>query len=84
MSKDPKSHSKKNSRQGTPGVSAIDRRGESRKDKKGSTVVSVREYREMFADNISTDEQVVKRLRYLEALCRNAIKGELQEYAKKN
>ena len=36
----------------------------------------------MLKDYISTDEQIKKRLIYLEAFCRNVIKGEIEKYVK--
>jgi hypothetical protein len=53
-----------------------------RENEGSSTVVSVAEYRKMLGDNKSTDEQILNRLRYLEALCRNVIRGELENYVK--
>lgn len=46
----------------------------------GRPVVSVMEYRTMLGDYKSTDEQILGRLRYLEALCRNVIRTELENY----
>lgn len=34
-------------------------------------------------DYISSEEQIKKRLEYLEALCRNVIKLEIENYVKK-
>lgn len=54
------------------------------------TSVTVEEYRKLLNDYISSEEQIIKRLQYLEALCRNNIKSELEKYkllcsnAKKN
>lgn len=42
-------------------------------------LVSVEEYRAILNDRKSTDEQIKKRLTYLEALCRNVIKLELKQ-----
>ena len=42
-------------------------------------LVTVREYREILNDNDSSDEQVQKRIQYLEALCQNIISSELQK-----
>ena len=41
-------------------------------------LLSVREYRDMLGDQTSTDKQIKKRLEYLEALCRNIIRLEIQ------
>jgi len=48
-------------------------------NEKPKTVVSVEEYRRVTDDNISTDERIIERLQYLEALCRNIIKAEIQK-----
>jgi hypothetical protein len=42
--------------------------------------VSIEEYRKIMSDESSTNEQIQKRLNYLEALCRNVIKRELEEF----
>lgn len=44
------------------------------------TVVSIAEYRNLLNDFTSTDAQVVRRLQYLEALCENIIRSEIQNY----
>ena len=44
-----------------------------------TTVVSVAEYRQLVGDSTSSDIQIVERLRYLEAFCRNIINPELQK-----
>ena len=46
--------------------------------KNDETVVSVAEYRKILHDDISTDKDIARRLRYLEAFCKNIIKSELQ------
>ena len=48
----------------------------------GSPRVQVDEYRELFGDWCSTDEQIIKRLQYMEAFCRNIIKPELKSYVR--
>ena len=48
----------------------------------GSPLVQVDEYRELFGDWCSTDEQIIKRLQYMEAFCRNIIKPELKSYVR--
>lgn len=48
----------------------------------GSPLVQVDEYRELFGDWSSTDEQIIKRLQYMEAFCRNIIKPELKSYVR--
>jgi hypothetical protein len=45
-------------------------------------MVSVEEYRKLLSDYTSTEEQIKKRLNYLEAFCRNIIKFELEKYVK--
>ena len=44
------------------------------------TVITTDEYRKLLDDHTSTDEQIAKRLEYLEAFCRNVIKLELEQY----
>jgi hypothetical protein len=46
--------------------------------------ISVEEYRKIMSDETSTDEQILKRLGYLEALCRNVIRAELEKFQKNN
>ncbi|MEI7765611.1 MAG: hypothetical protein WCI93_03440 [bacterium] len=45
-------------------------------------MVSIDEYRKILGDYTSTDEQIKKRINYLEAFCRNIIKFELETYVK--
>jgi len=45
-------------------------------------MLSIKEYREILNDEESTDEQIKKRTEYLEALCRNVIKIEIENYVK--
>lgn len=47
------------------------------------TAVSTDEYRRILSDHKSTDEQITKRIQYIEALCRNIIKQEIENYVKK-
>jgi hypothetical protein len=44
-------------------------------------IVSIEEYRKMLNDNVSTDEQIMRRVEYIESLCRNIIRQELQKHA---
>lgn len=44
------------------------------------TVVSVAEYRKLTGDRETSDEVVVSRLQYLEALCKNVCAIELESY----
>lgn len=46
--------------------------------------ISIQEYRKIMSDETSTEEQILKRLNYLEALCRNVIKQELEKFEKNN
>ena len=46
-------------------------------------IISVEEYREILADHASSDEQIIKRIEYLESFCRNIIRLELQLYVRK-
>ena len=46
-------------------------------------MVSIAEYREILKDSVSSDEQIKKRLEYLEAFCRNVIQSELENYVSK-
>jgi len=41
--------------------------------------ISIEEYRKIMSDETSTDEQILNRLNYLEALCRNVIRAELEK-----
>ena len=45
-------------------------------------ILSVDEYREILGENVSSDEQIKKRVQFIEAFCRNIIKLELEKYAK--
>lgn len=48
------------------------------------TSVSVEDYRKILDDNKSTDEQIKKRLEYLDAFCNNIIRMEIENlYLKK-
>lgn len=47
------------------------------------TVVSVTEYRKLLGDYTSTDKSITERIKYLESLCRNIIKPELQKITTK-
>jgi len=44
------------------------------------TVISVKEYRKLLGDEISSDGDILKRLQHLEALCRYMIREELKNY----
>jgi hypothetical protein len=45
-------------------------------------IIPIEEYRRIVNDNVSPEFQVRKRLQYLEALCRNIIKAEIEFYVK--
>lgn len=47
-------------------------------------VVTVDEYRKILDDKDSSDEQITKRIQYIEALCRNIAKQELENYVNQN
>jgi hypothetical protein len=46
--------------------------------------MKIEEYRKLLKDDVSSDEQIQKRLNYLEALCRNVIKIELEKHLPKS
>lgn len=50
--------------------------------KKKSPLVSVEEYRKILGDYSSSEENILSRLNYLEAFCRNVARFELEEYVK--
>ncbi len=45
--------------------------------------MTIKEYRELLKDDISSDEIIVKRLNYLEGFFRNIIKSGLRDYVDK-
>jgi hypothetical protein len=45
-------------------------------------MVTIAEYRNILSDQTSSDEQIKKRLEYLEAFCRNVAKIEIENYVK--
>jgi|CXWL01.1.fsa_nt_gi hypothetical protein len=47
------------------------------------TLVSIGEYRRILHDTRSTDEEILRRLQYLQSLCRSVIRNELENYANK-
>jgi hypothetical protein len=47
-------------------------------------IVSIEEYRKTLNDYESTEEQITRRVEYIESFCRNVIKSELNEYVKKD
>ncbi len=46
-----------------------------------NTRVSISEYRKILKDTNSSDEKILNRLGYIEALCRNVIQEEIRNYA---
>jgi len=47
-------------------------------------ILSIKEYRELLNDNITSDEKILARLEYLEAFFRNIIRLELEKVFKGN
>jgi len=45
---------------------------------KQEPIISIEQYRRLLNDYQSSEEKILKRLRFLEALCRNVIKTELK------
>ncbi len=45
--------------------------------------MTIKEYRVLMKDNISSDEIIVRRLNYLKGFLRNIIKSELDKYVKR-
>lgn len=45
--------------------------------------MTIKEYRALMKDNISSDEIIVRRLNYLKVFLRNIVKSELDKYSKK-
>lgn len=46
--------------------------------------ISIKEYRKLMNDDISSDDQIRKRIQYLEAFCRNIIQIELKNISTKH
>jgi hypothetical protein len=44
--------------------------------------MEIDEYRKIMNDQISPDDKILKRIQYLESLCRTIIKSELESYSK--
>jgi len=42
-------------------------------------IISIKEYRELMKDNMSSDELILSGMRYLQSLCGNVIKIELEK-----
>ena len=47
-------------------------------------IISIKEYRELLKDEITSDEKILERLEYLEPFCRNIIRPELEKILKEN
>lgn len=45
-------------------------------------MIETKEYRKIIKDYKSSEEQIKKKLEYLEAFCRNIIKLEIEKYAR--
>jgi len=46
----------------------------------GDPIIPIAEYRKILNDIETPDEKIVERLQYLESLCRNIIRIELEKY----
>lgn len=42
--------------------------------------ITIEEYRKILNDHVSSEEQIKKRIQYLESFCRNIIKLELENH----
>ena len=58
-------------------------KADSSTEKSEGCIISIAEYRKILNDHKSSDEQVIKRLKYLEALCRNIIRPEIKTHVSK-
>lgn len=47
-----------------------------------NSIITIQEYRNLIGDNSTSNEQVKRRIEYLEALCRNIIRSEIDNYGK--
>lgn len=65
------------------GFSSVDYKTNTAQNREETTIVGIQKYRELLSDTTSTDEQIIKRLQYIEALCRNVIRNELRSFIKK-
>jgi len=57
----------------------IERLSKQKGERQDGLVVSIKEYRQLLGDQISTDEDIIRRLKYLEAFCGNIIRLELNK-----
>lgn len=46
---------------------------------RGKTAVSIEEYRQLMNDHQSTDKRIIERVQFIESLCRNVIRIELEK-----
>lgn len=53
------------------------------KNNNQNAIISISEYRKVLNDYKSSEEQIIKRLNYLEGFCRNIIQTELGKYVAK-
>ncbi|MFA5996950.1 MAG: hypothetical protein WC791_00515 [Candidatus Paceibacterota bacterium] len=63
--------------------SSVDYKTNSEQNREATTIVGIQKYRELLSDDVSSDEQIIKRLQYIEALCRNVVRNELHSFIKK-
>ncbi len=43
-------------------------------------IISISEYRKLLDDNTSSDEEINKKVTYLEAFCRNIVRQDLEKF----
>ena len=49
----------------------------------GAGIITIEDYRKILDDRESSDHQIIQRLQYLEAFCRNIIQDDLEKYVSK-
>ncbi len=47
---------------------------------KSRTLLTIERYRKLTGDVLSSEDKVIQRLQFLDSLCRNFIKDEIQKY----
>lgn len=47
-------------------------------------MITVEEYRKITNDQVSSEEIISKRIKFIESLCRNVIRSEIKSYVSKN
>lgn len=62
------------------GFPPVDYKANSAQNEEETTIVGIQKYRDLLSDTTSTDEQIIKRLQYIEALCRNVIRREIKNH----